>query len=90
MSAAEEAMIELAAKRLSAFETPENDGVRVLEHAGFARLILAMMLDCQGTEDCTTCTLGSTGACVFDRTIQLHHHTPDDDDEPPPMAACLV
>lgn len=60
-------MVQLVAKHIAAVEEEDIDRPGPLTHPGFACLVLAMAMDCGGTEDCSTCTLGGIGVCPFER-----------------------
>ena len=66
MTPAEVAMTETAARRLALIQGEDEKRGDLLIHQGLARLIVAMMLDCRGTEDCSSCTLGGLGVCTFE------------------------
>lgn len=66
MSKAQDAMIEMAAKRLALIEVERKGDPLV--HTGVARLLYAMIDDCRGTDSCWQCTLEGLRLCPYETT----------------------
>jgi len=69
--------VEMLAECIEVTGGDELAGTTARDQA-FRRLLAAMMLNCQGAGECSSCTLHGYAICIFET-----------DDEPPP-APCLA
>ena len=66
MSEEAEAMLEIVLANVAVTDEGPSRSER-MSREGFARLLIAMVESCHGSEDCSTCILCGVGCCPYDR-----------------------
>lgn len=67
MSEKAEAMLEIVLANIAATDDEGPSRSERMSLEGFARLLIAMVESCHGSEDCSTCILCGVGCCPYDR-----------------------